>query len=325
MALHVEACAGARQNDGGRVDSTTLYDLGALTESFVAMAALRMAARGDIDLRAPVAEALPELRGSLPATSLVALFEHRGGLAESGGLYLDVPHALGSRAARRWILTEAARRSGESPERSDLGYLIAGEALARLAGAPLHEVVHAEVSCPLGLDGGRLAFPGALPTERRRALVARAAPTERCRWRGRLLAGEVQDENAAALGGVAGHAGLFGSAETVASFGRGVLDAHAGRGEFLEQGVVHEALEVRGEARSARFGWDVDAARACGRRMSPATFGKVGFTGTSLFCDPERDVVIALLTNRICPSRANEKIHGFRPAFHDGVMAALFT
>lgn len=108
-------------------------------------------------------------------------------------------------------------------------------------------------------------------------------------------------------------------------FGRAVLDAVAGRSDYLPSDALADALQVVRPGGHLCLGWERKHGTppACGRRMGPRTFGRLGFTGTSIFCDPDRDVVIVLLTNRVCPSRANEKIEGFRPAFHDGLMAAL--
>lgn len=323
----VLACGGTLAKGEPAVQSDTRYDLGRLTECFVSVAALRMVARGALDLDATAESVLPDVRGGgLGDTTLGDLLWHRAGLTPWGGLYLDVPHEHGSIGARRWLLNEAARRAGEEPSgrvgRSDLGYIIAGEAIARVAGASLDAIVAREVLGPLGLDD-EIVFAGALPSDARAALVKRAAPTERCEWRGRLVRGEVHDENAAALGGVAGHAGLFGTAQAVALLGRALLDALSRRGDFLPPRLVDAALAAGGH--HVRPGWvrKHGDKPACGRRMGTRSFGQLGFTGTSVWCDPDRDVVVVLLTNRICPSRANDKIAGFRPAFHDGVLAVL--
>jgi serine-type D-Ala-D-Ala carboxypeptidase len=326
----VVAFAGTLSKGEGRVQETTRYDLGAITQPVVATAGLRMAARAAIDLDASAESILPDVRGGvLGEVSIRDLLQHAGGLAQWGGLYLDVPHEIGTSAARRWVVSEAARRPSEAPagtvEPSDLGYIVAGEAIARVAGSSLDEVVAQEVLEPLGLVD-QIGYPGALPTEKRAGLSRQTAPTERCEWRGRLVRGEVHDENAAALGGVAGHAGLFGTAQGVALFGRAILDALADRKpDFLPASAIEQALSPPANGSWLRFGWEVKHGTApqSGRRMGPKSFGKLGFTGTSLWCDPEKDAVVVLLTNRICPSRANEKIDGFRPAFHDGVLAAL--
>jgi CubicO group peptidase (beta-lactamase class C family) len=111
----------------------------------------------------------------------------------------------------------------------------------------------------------------------------------------------------------------------VAAFGRASLDSLLGRGTLLPAQLMEYALRPVADNSSIRLGWDTKSAEnsSAGRRMSMRSFGHLGFTGTSLWCDPERDLVIVLLTNRVHPSRANERIKGFRPGFHDGVIAAL--
>ena len=318
----VFAFAGERAPGGPSVDEHTLYDLGRVTEVAVGLAALSAEARGALDLGRDVERVLPAARGgALAGVSLRALFEHEAGLEAWGGLYLDVPHEHGSPAARRWLLAEAARRTAEGAAGpSDLGFLIAGEAMAQALSAPLEQVVEREVLAPLGLVES-VRYVSALPTDRRVAVAARCASTERCEWRGRLLRGEVHDENAFALGGVAAHAGLFATSAGILGLGWAVLEALEGRSELVPGALLADALTPGGE----RWGFAprVDADGLCGRHMSATGVGQVGFPGTSLYVNPERGVVAALLSNRICPSRANQKIDGFRPAFYDGLMAAL--
>jgi len=309
----------------GKVAPDTPYDLASITKAFVATTALRMVEAGLVAPDLTVGAALSDVRGEPgEAATLEQLLSHRSGLAAWGGLYLDVPHEPGSPAARRWVLNEAARREGRGVgqcEYSDLGYILAGEIIGR-AGRGLPQALAEHVTGALGIRD-RVVYAAALSPDAREALARRAAPTERCEWRGRLLRGEVHDENCAALGGVSGHAGLFGDAAAVARFGVEMLDARAGRSEFLSAATIEGALADRGGG-SYRLGWDVKSGpdSAAGRRASERTFGHLGFTGTSLWCDPEREVVVALLTNRVHPSRANQKIRAFRPAFHDGVLAA---
>jgi len=337
------ACIGWRQADGpvycvahaGRLAyaaptptrDDTPYDLASLTKPIVAMAALRLVAQGVLALDARADSILSDVRGGGAASvTLEQLLTHRSGLAPWGGLYLDVPHEPGSAAARRWILSEASRRveteAGGESVYSDLGYIIGGEMIARAAGETLDRVVATEIAEPLGIEA-ELYYAGALPSDRRAELTRRCAPTERCEWRGRIVRGEVHDENCSALGGVAGHAGMFGTTRAVARFGREMLDCLAGRSDFIAADALQAALAPR-PGGSHLLGWDAKTGSpsAAGRRLGPKTFGHLGFTGTSLWCDPERDLVVVLLTNRVHPSRANEKIKGFRPAFHDGVVAA---
>lgn len=311
-----------------RVKVDSPYDLASLTKSFVATAALRMVEADAIDLDLRLSDGLNELRSVVVDPTLEALLAHRSGLAAWGGLFLDVPHDPGSSAAHRWIISEAARRRGDAGpgkcEYSDLGYMLAGEIIGRYDRNGLAEAVRTRVTEPLGI-ADEVYYGAALPPERLAKLALEAPPTENCDWRGRLVRGEVHDENCFALGGIGGHAGLFGTAHGVARFATTLLDVIAGRSDFLTRETLEAALDARGEDGSYRMGFDVKSGEraSAGRRMGPRTFGHLGFTGTSYWCDPDRDVAIVLLTNRVHPSRANVKIKGFRPAFHDGLMAAF--
>ena len=155
---------------------------------------------------------------------------------------------------------------------------------------------------------------------------ARLAPTEYDTWRGRLLVGEVHDENAAALGGIAGHAGLFGTAAAVGSYARHLLQVLDGRSGAVRRSTLEEFITKRSDipGSSRALGWDTMLpTSSCGSKMSPRAFGHTGFTGTSLWIDPEKNVYVVLLTNRVHPTRENEAIKHVRPAVHDAVMGEL--
>jgi CubicO group peptidase (beta-lactamase class C family) len=155
---------------------------------------------------------------------------------------------------------------------------------------------------------------------------ARIAPTEHDPWRGRLLVGEVHDENAAALGGIAGHAGLFGTVAAVGSYARHLLQVLDGRAGVFRRATLEEFVTKRADipGSSRALGWDTMLpTSSCGTLMSARAFGHTGFTGTSLWIDPEKDVYVVLLTNRVHPTRANEAIKHVRPAVHDAVVGEL--
>ena len=154
---------------------------------------------------------------------------------------------------------------------------------------------------------------------------ARTAPTEHDAWRGRLLVGEVHDENAASLGGMAGHAGLFGTVAAVGSCARHVMQVLGGRTGIVTRSTLETFVTRRAIPGSSRaLGWDTMLpTSSCGARLSPRAFGHTGFTGTSLWIDPETDVYVALLANRVHPTRANEAITRVRPAVHDAVIGDL--
>jgi CubicO group peptidase (beta-lactamase class C family) len=154
----------------------------------------------------------------------------------------------------------------------------------------------------------------------------RTAPTDVDPWRGRLLIGEVEDENTAALGGAAGQAGLFGTAAAVGECARHLLQILDGRVGVFTRRTLAEFISRRSDipGSSRALGWDTMLpTSSCGTRMSARAFGHTGFTGTSLWIDPERDVYVVLLTNRVHPTREHNAIRAVRPAVHDAVMDAL--
>ncbi len=325
----LSACAGLLEPDGAFAELDTVYDLASLTKPFVAMSALRLAQARKIDLGQSVSAILPELTGTHAGeSSLSLLLSHRAGLSPWGSLFREVPEPLGSEAARRWILREAATRVAETPSAgsvySDLGYLVAGEALARAAGKPLWEVVQAEVTGPLGIDH-EVFYAAALSAPEREGLATHVAPAEQCSFRGRVVRGEVHDENCAAFGGIAGHAGLFGQADAVLDFGLALLDALEGRSRWIDQGILRWALAPRPHGGHV-VGFDTKSAEgsSAGSLFSTRAFGHLGFTGTSIWCDPARALCVVLLTNRVHPTRDNIKIRSYRPRFHDTVVRIVF-
>jgi CubicO group peptidase (beta-lactamase class C family) len=157
--------------------------------------------------------------------------------------------------------------------------------------------------------------------------LARIAPTELDAWRGRMVHGQVHDENAHAVGGVSGHAGLFSSARDLATLLHMLLNGgeYDGR-RLLKPETISEFVRrqnvVAGSSRA--LGWDTaDGQNSAGHLMSPRAFGHTGFTGTSAWVDPEKDMFVILLSNRVHPARANTKILKFRAIVHDAIMRAI--
>jgi CubicO group peptidase (beta-lactamase class C family) len=195
--------------------------------------------------------------------------------------------------------------------------MLLGLAIATLTARPLDAAVGRLVLDPLGNP----AIPfGPVP-------AAQAAPTEYCAWRGRRIRGEVHDENAWAMGGVAGHAGLFGTAAAVASLGQAWLADCQGANRLLPQWLAAEATGLQAEDGVVRRGlgwaaWSPDPDSAS-HPLSRRTFGHTGFTGTSLYVDPERELVIACLTNEVYKGRQARQIGRLRVALHERVVEAL--
>jgi serine-type D-Ala-D-Ala carboxypeptidase len=321
------SCAGRLEPHGAKVAIDTPYDLASLTKPFVAVTALRLVQSGKLDLTAPAARYVPELEGTPGGeASIASLLSHRAGLSPWGSLYREpeVEGRFGSDEARRVMLRMAATRLDPEPKvpgsvYSDLGYLVAGEAIARAGGDRLERVVRREVTAPLGIHG-EIYYAAELSEAALLGLSVRAAPTERCTLRGAVVRAEVHDENCFAYGGIAGHAGLFGTARGVSSFGEAMLEAYAGRSTWLDAALVRFALRPLPGGGHV-IGWDTRSGTgsSAGSHLSRSAFGHLGFTGTSIWCDPLLELCAVLLTNRVHPTRDNILIREFRPRFHDGV------
>jgi len=321
----VEVAQGARETQGEPVEQATVYDLASLTKPWVAMTAVALHQTGTFDLDSRVSRLIPEADG-LPVGTRPwdEVLSHRSGLDAWHSFYQELPHEPGTAAARKWIL-EASLPRWES-ERvgtslySDLGYILVGVALERASGFTLDALVSQRLAVPLGVEDE--AFYAS--TTRGQSWVERCAPTGRSEWRGRNLVGEVHDDNCAALGGVAGHAGMFGTARAIRSFGCAWVAAWHGRRGALEEEAIRYATAER-TGGSHRVGWDGKAreASSAGTRLGPRSFGHLGLTGTSIWCDPERELVVTLLSNRVAVSDDNAAIRAFRPRFHDMVVEAF--
>jgi CubicO group peptidase (beta-lactamase class C family) len=300
----------------GAVAPDTIYDLASLTKVLAtASVAARSVEYGRIGLDDRVCEHVALWTGAdrLDVT-LRDLLSHASGLPGHAPLFRQIAgrEAFESRIAE----TAQAYAPRSQSVYSDLGFILLGFVLA--GGGSLREPFDALWTLIGG--GDELTFTPP-PTWR-----PRTAPTEMDPWRGRLLVGEVHDENCHALGGVAGHAGLFGTASAVGTFARHLLQILDGRQGVFSQALLREFIARRqGIPGSSRaLGWDTMVpTSSCGTRMSPDAFGHTGFTGTTLWIDPVAGCYAVLLTNRVHPSRENDAIAAIRPAFHDAAMVAL--
>jgi CubicO group peptidase (beta-lactamase class C family) len=319
------ACAagwarGETRETGG--DTALVFDLASVTKPMTALAFVN----ARIDPATPLGDLLPEVRGTaserVPVELLLA---HRAGLdahrafyqplasGPSGTREVDVAGALREAAnARRADSQGAPPADGFPPIYSDLGYLLAGAGLARAVGArDAGEAIGRLVIDPLGLAGQA----GTVRELAARGVLGPFAPTETVAWRGGLVVGAVHDENAWALTGHggSGHAGIFATIDAVLSFGAAVLE----RFDDLSW-LVRER-----PGGTLRAGFDGKTpppeASSAGTLLGPRSVGHLGFTGTSLWIDPDAGVVVALLTNRVCPTRAHLAIREARPWAHDAL------
>ena len=305
--------------DAPPVTAGTLYDLASLTKVVATTTmAMILVDEGKFDLDRPVRDFLPGFQGpGKEAVTLRHLLTHSSGLPAVAPLYKEV---WGQEAyLRRIQAMDLEYPPGSRSVYSDLGIILLGEILERTAGQPLEAFVRERVLDPLGMRDTMFRPPA--------RLRPRIAPTEFDLWRGRLVQGEVHDENAFALGGVAPHAGLFGTAPDLARFARmllngGVLDGH----RIVSRETIELFTRRAGIPGSDRaLGWDTKSAEgsSAGTLFSRRSFGHTGFTGTSIWMDPERDLFVILLTNRVYPARENNLIREVRPAVADAMVRAL--
>jgi CubicO group peptidase (beta-lactamase class C family) len=348
---------GALPDPGARpVGDGDLFDVASLTK---VMATTTLVAQlldaGSLTLDAPVAERLPGFAaGGKAAVTVRQLLAHASGLPRWRPYYelaaadhgaspafrapalRPPPEALvpaferGRAIVRAAVLAEPAEAPpGHRAVYCDPGFLALGFLVEHVLGRGIAALAEARIFSPLRL-ADTFFLDGLAPQEAAAHAARRTfLPTELCIHRHEVNRGAVNDDNAWAMGGAAGHAGVFSTAADVAAFGQAWLDALRGRGGPVVPAAVAAELARRdatpGTTRA--LGWDTPSEErsSLGTRLGRKgrTIGHLGFTGTSLWIDAEREVVVALLTNRVHPSRENELIRAFRPRFHDVVAEAM--
>jgi CubicO group peptidase (beta-lactamase class C family) len=325
----------------------TLFDIASLTKLFAVSAFMTLVEADAVALDQPVCTVLPEFSGVRPIQpyedpltpgNMVAVAE-AGGSVDTGTVAFRhlLTHTSGLPAWRplyRQPDAGAARYEalntffsylpGTRVVYSDVGLILLGIAIERLAGRSLDTVIRQHVAEPLNLSHTHY-----LPLPSPNPLPDHVAPTEFCKWRGRRIVGQVHDENAYRLGGVSAHAGLFSTASDIAAFGQTFLDrSDAPRGTpLLRPATVDEMTRWQTQGLGTRRGlgfvlWLPDP-EASGNPFSQGAFGHTGFTGTSLWIDPARDLVVALLTNEVYNGRENREILELRVDVHRAIVAAV--
>lgn len=321
---------------GPPVSISTIYDLASLTKPLATVTALvLLMQKGYCRLDDHVVDHLPECAdASIGSATIRHLLTHSSGLPGWRGFYERlspdgiIPSSVEEREQAKRKILSLIRSEAPVYERgarslySDLGFIVLGLIVERSSGQSMSDYFLGQIVRPLG--GPRIRF---ILSERLHASsdsrdheTDAVAPTEVDRWRGRLLHGEVHDQNAAALGGEAGHAGLFGTADAVLAISGEWLRAHHGRATILDQAMVQEFTrrqKLEGFS-SWALGWDTPSVpSSAGRYFADRSFGHLGYTGTSVWIDPVQELEVVLLSNRVHPSSRNEAIKEFRPAIHD--------
>lgn len=317
----------------------SLFDLASVTKLYTTTAFMTLVEEGKVTLDTPVSSILPEFSGRRPIQSYenpldwdktVSVSDQAGNvdagqitfrnlLVHNSGLpawrpFKDQPDA--ESVYRMALSTFFSYLPGEKIVYSDVGLILLGLAITRLTGSQLDELIHQRVTRLLKLESTRF-----LPTAQSHS-TENIAPTEFCQWRKRRILGEVHDENAWRLGGVAGHAGMFANASEVAAFGQSFLSA-----SLLRSETIAEMTRLQAEFNAIRRGigfslWSPDP-EASSNPFSPGTFGHTGFTGTCLWIDPQRELVVAFLTNDVYGGREGRGIADLRVQIHRSIVESV--
>jgi CubicO group peptidase (beta-lactamase class C family) len=304
-----------RSSDPRPARADTLYDFASLTKLFTTSAVLRLVEDGRLELDDSVAHHLSAFGvNGKDAVTIRQLLTHTGGLPALLRLW-DLEPTPETRLQRA-LQAPLTDPPGTRFRYSDLGPIALGAVVEKATGTSLDRAINELVMRPLGLQDTRFR-----PAPQ---LKQRVAPTEDESSLGRgLVWGEVHDENAWSLGGVAGHAGLFGTAEELGILGQAFLDSgtHAGT-QWLRPDTVAEMTRNQiGKLGWRGLGWELNAGFYMGRLAAEHTFGHTGFTGTSLVVDPEHQLVVVLLTNRVHPTREGPSINPLRQAVANAALA----
>lgn len=304
------------EDNSPHVQTDTVFDLASVTKVVATTAmAMLLCQRRLLELETTVCELLPEFdTGDATRRAVTA----RMLLAHSSGLpaYLKLYEKAHSREELIHLAATAPLECapGTRAAYSDIGFILLGEILERTAHEPLSHFCQREIFMPLGMSSATFH-----PQE-----VSAIPPTlSECKFRHRLIQGEVNDDNASVMGGVAGHAGLFSNALDVARFAECMLRGGAPvfSSEVVSQFTRRESTPA---GASRALGWDTPSQPSqSGHHFGRRSFGHLGFTGTSLWCDPDRQLSVTLLTNRTWPEGNPQAIKSVRPLVHDAIVEAL--
>lgn len=325
------------------LQSNTIFDLASLTKPLATSIAIMLLVREKkIRLDDQITRFIPMfgVYGKSSATFRQVL-SHSSGLPAWKPFYEEIAklekagriNFVASRAAKSFVFEQIHREKplsapGAQTLYSDLGFMLLGETVEVISCATLDRYCQDRIFKPLGLHATAFVDLTQLKTRRLQPVEEMIAPTENCPWRKKILCGEVHDDNAYAMGGVAGHAGLFSSARDIHALLSCLNRCLHGKDKFLPKTLLAEFLarDSRVPNSTCALGWDTPSPdqSASGVYFSSRSVGHLGFTGTSIWWDLDKGCHIVLLSNRVHPTRKNEKIKEFRPYIHDLIMKAIF-
>lgn len=327
----------------------TIFDLASLTKPMATTTAvLLLVAEGKLELDAPVAKVLPAFaERDKEEVTLRQLLTHSAGLRPWRGFHellkrrerKTAEQLIGTAEGREWVLERVIRSAlvhepGAAAVYGDLDFIVLGAVVEAVTGKRLDVFCSDRIFHPLGLAETRFrpqleveaVGPGGDVAEAPEDDVRRIAATENCPWRDRIIWGEVHDPNAFAMGGVAGHAGLFSTADDVLRFAKVWLDVWHGRSDLLPRETLLEFSRRQDlpEGSDWALGWDTPTPgqSSSGQYFSPTSIGHLGFTGTSVWIDLEKEAIVVMLTNRVHLVAKKSKFE-LRPIVHDAILDAF--
>jgi CubicO group peptidase (beta-lactamase class C family) len=320
----------------------TVFDLSSLTKPLATTVAVMLLTRdGKMRLDDRVTRFFHNFgvhgKGHVTFRQLLA---HCSGLAAWRPFYQQITEVekggkvnfMASRGAKEFVYEEIHRDKPECPAGtkalySDLNFILLGETVEQVSGLGLNRFCRDKIFRPLALRATDFIDISLVRTRRLEPVPEMFAPTSVCPQRKRLLLGEVDDENAFAMGGVAGHAGLFAPVKEVDRIAHELLRCYAGKSDLIPRQIVQEFWRRDKGVKDSTWalGWDSPSLEysSSGRHFSPEAVGHLGFTGTSIWIEPARGIAVSLLTNRVHPRRDNQAIRELRPKIHDLVIEAL--
>jgi len=328
--LWISAMGYLEYSEKREVNKNTFYDLASLTKPLATtLSVLCLLKEGTLHFSTRLADIfgslVPEEKKNIPIARLLGHSAGFPALRPYHTELLDTEESERKKKLFSLIMEEPlAYEQASMTVYSDIGYMLLGLIIEKISKTPLDKFVKERVFEPLGLSRQLQYGPLSLQKQEKMSI----APGEHCAVRNKILCGEVSDENAYSMGGVAGHAGLFGTIQAVLFMGMHLLDQWKDRDEHPN----YRNSDLRACFRKQNIpgstwalGFDTPSARGSsgGSYLSPESVGHLGFTGTSLWIDPVRELVMVLLSNRVHPSRDNEQIKQFRPQFHNMIIENL--
>jgi len=316
-----------------KIKKNNFFDLASLTKPFATtMAILCLLRMGKIGLD----EKLPDLvekktTEEKKEITIRQFLSHSAGFPahrEYFKILRDVPEEKKSEVVVKLLLNEKLEyKPGTKSVYSDLGFMLLGIIIEKREGCSLAEFVEKKVLTPLNIE--KKIFYKPMVEEKKNYKPKDFVATENCPWRKKIICGEVHDDNCYTMSGIAGHSGLFGNIEGVTVYAGNILDMWKGRKSHPNienkdlKTFLRRQSHITGSSRALGFDTPAASGSSSGKYFSARSVGHLGFTGTSFWIDPEKELVVVLLTNRVHPDRENTKIRQFRPLFHDYILGKL--